>query len=142
MIDIFGNIFIGAIGLAFLVVGLRMRNKENAKHARMIPAQVRVNELIKVRGSSGGDTFAPVYEIMDGPHKGKTHKSEFGSNPPTHKVGDETEGRYDPSTGEILSLKQTNRTNLVASGVAAVGAAVVIAAIFGMFGLGPMASGL
>ncbi|MEO0548182.1 MAG: hypothetical protein AAF035_14725, partial [Pseudomonadota bacterium] len=59
-----------------------------------------------------------------------------------HKVGDETEGRYDPSTGEILSLKQTNTTNLVASGVAAVGAAVVIAAIFGMFGLGPMASGL
>lgn len=142
MIEIFGSIFIGAIGLMFLVMGLTMRNKEIAKHARMIPVQVRVNEMVTMRDSDGDHTYAPVYEITDGPHKGKTHSSEFGSNPAIHKTGDETEGRYDPTTDEIFSLKQTNTTNLVASGLAAIGAAVVIAAIFGMFGLGPMASDL
>lgn len=142
MIDIFGSLFIGTIGLVFLVIGLRMRRKEIAKHARMITVQVRVNEMVKIRGSNGQYNYAPVYEITHGPHKGKTHNSEFGSNPAIHKAGDEVEGRYDPSADEIFSLKQTNSTNLVALAVAAIGAAVVIAAIFGMFGLGPMASGL
>lgn len=132
-----GAVFMGFIGAIFLGIGLYFRRKNQNLRAAMIRVPLEVIDMVSSRDSDGKSTYAPVYEIIAGAHRGRTHESTFSTSPAMHKTGDKVDGIFNPLTGEIASIKATNLANLVARIVIAIGTLIVGFALLGLLGLGP-----
>ncbi|MEM9733658.1 MAG: DUF3592 domain-containing protein [Pseudomonadota bacterium] len=128
-------LFMGGI---FAAIGFAFRYHNQKLRKNMIRVPVEVIDLVSSRDSDGDTTYAPVYEITDGPHKGRTHKSGFSSKPAIHNKGDRVEGIFNPDSGQISSIKASNLANLIASGAIAVGVMIIGFALLGAIGLGPL----
>lgn len=131
------SVFFGFFGLIMCVIGGFIRKSQTSMRSRMIRVTVRVTDLLASRSSDGGVTYAPMFEIVDGPHAGRSHMSTFYTKPAMHDVGDEVPGIFNPESGEIASLKSANLGNLISSILLAVGTGILGFGALGAFGLGP-----
>lgn len=70
--------------------------------SRAMPVKIRVTSISK-NEENEDPSYAANFVILDGPHEGKHAESSVSEPRPTHAVGDEVSGLYDPKSQAILS---------------------------------------
>lgn len=106
------SLFVGLIGIIFLIIYLLQKDKLKLYRKLGIKTQGRVTDLI-VEGRNR--MYHPVvrFTLADGYHV--NHKSSFGSRPPLFKEGETVELLYLPEKPEdfIIISKNSERLHIV-----------------------------
>lgn len=98
---VMGWILIG-VGLAF-AIGFPLGGWAMSRTATSIAADNTPVNLRVVRLHANDGSYAPEFEVIEGPFAGRRNISNVSSNPPAHMEGDEVAGYIDPDTGTIQS---------------------------------------
>jgi hypothetical protein len=92
-----------AIGPIFTVFGIWQGLALDAFVETSTEAQVTVVQVDEKSGDNG-PLYRPVFEVSDQGRQVK-YAGSYWSDPPVHVAGDVADGRYDPASGEIMSLR-------------------------------------
>lgn len=116
---------LAGLGLALIPYGFCIYRRERAFLKNAVPVQIKVGEVRVEEDEEGIRIASPVFEIINGPHAGKTRQSQMGSWPPSAEVGEVGAGLFDPSSGRIERTSSARKLRLFAIGVVALGVASI-----------------
>jgi hypothetical protein len=88
------------IGAGPLFLGWQWRSYTQAMIAAMLPAEGRVAQLIPLTDHKGKAMFYPIVEFRTAEGQTIRFQGSTGSNPPTYRVGEKVQVRYDPQSPE------------------------------------------
>jgi hypothetical protein len=93
-------VIFGMIGIIMgsVSIGVYMSTQNMLAHATKVSGTVV--DLQYRRGSKGGGVYSPIVKFRTVEGKDIQDSASFGSDPPSHKVGDIVEVVYDPQSPE------------------------------------------
>lgn len=113
------------LGVVLIPHGLSIYLRERSFLKRALAVEVKVSEVRVEEDDEGIRIASPAFEIIDGPHTGKTKLSQMGSWPPSDEVGDVGAGLFDPISGRIERSASVMKLRLFALALVALGMAFI-----------------
>lgn len=96
------------MGALFFIIGAKAWVETWIFFAGSTEAMVTVVDVESKAADRGGTFYRSVFQTkIDG--ELRTHVGNHWSDPPLHSKGDVVNGRYDPESGEIVSLRTLDK---------------------------------
>ena len=122
---------LGLAGFALIVIGAVLELTQRDRMRGDVPVRLVVTDL--VRSGSSVNVLKGVYEVLDGPHKGREGRDAMGYQPPRYRVGDIIDGFVSADGRRVRSRAERRVALNVGVVLSALGVgALVSAAVLGV----------
>ncbi|MEL6505268.1 MAG: hypothetical protein AAFQ10_12535 [Pseudomonadota bacterium] len=106
--------------LPIVVIGLLIffRQRRESKSQDVFVKVLKVERLNWRRSI----IYVPTFEVVSGPHKGKTYRSDHNYDKEPYQQGELVKASISPETGEIFTKNLKMKSLLITIGIAVAGA--------------------